>query len=388
MECRDWGHTDAIFILRGFGSVMNQPEVPVAWRSEFANYQRQLALRLGVVGSFTVVVLLPLVQLLDFYVILDDASNGARVNALWRLPGFLMAALFLMLALLKPDGLWPRPLLCLLSATLVIHAIAIAILRNAPPGPGADYAVDALVLVILALAPAAIGGLRDIVVTHGIPFVIGVVFILFSEDVFAGEPLRLMYPAMALFISAAIAELLNRGHVETFLAHQQLREFAMTDPLTGLLNRRAMDHRLAVEMARNQRHGTGFAVVMMDLDHFKRVNDTHGHDVGDEVLRRLAVRIREVTREDDAIARWGGEEFLLMVHSSDSVDAAAVAEKVRDIVAARPFRTSAGELPITISLGVAIHEGTETVEQTVARADKALYQAKADGRNRVVVANS
>lgn len=368
--------------------MIHQHDVPAGWQAEFAGYLRSLSLRLGVAGALATVLLLPMVQWVEFRVVLTDTPDLAWANACWRLPSFLIAIAFLLMARLKPDGAWARPLLCLLSLSLMSHVVALALIHNVQPSPGAEVSINGLILVTLVLAPAAIHGLRDIVWIAGLPVAIGLAAVVLSGSDWQGGSLELVYPGMAVVLGAMISELLYRGHVRTFLAQRQLQEFAMTDPLTGLLNRRAMDRHLTVEMARKQRHGNGFAVVMMDLDHFKRVNDTYGHDVGDEILRRLAVRIREAVREEDALARWGGEEFLLMLHSSDSADAATVAEKIREAVAARPFRTSAGELPITISLGAAVHEGEESAEQTVARADEALYRAKAAGRNRVMVAES
>lgn len=125
---------------------------------------------------------------------------------------------------------------------------------------------------------------------------------------------------------------------------------------------------------------------MTDLDRFKAVNDQYGHEVGDEVLTTLATRFTTTLRGGDRVARWGGEEFLLLIPSATIESAMAVAEKVRRAVAEPAFTTSAGNLAITLSLGVALHRDAESIDEVISRADKALYRAKLEGRNRAVLA--
>jgi len=194
-------------------------------------------------------------------------------------------------------------------------------------------------------------------------------------------------PLMAALIGLILAENQYRGIVSQFLLTHHLKRSATTDPLTGLFNRRGTDAILARECAKAKRHGRHFAVLMTDLDHFKKVNDQHGHDVGDEVLQELASRLRATVREEDHVARWGGEEFLVLVQEDHSETVMNIAEKIRKNVAERPFSTRAGRLSVTISLGVACYREYEAAEATISRADKALYQAKNEGRNRVVLAS-
>nr|WP_282571224.1 GGDEF domain-containing protein [Methylonatrum kenyense] len=159
----------------------------------------------------------------------------------------------------------------------------------------------------------------------------------------------------------------------------------MTDALTGLANRRAMHCELGGAHSRSLRHGDGYALLMADLDHFKQVNDVHGHDVGDQVLKELARRLKMAVRAEDHVARWGGEEFLLLIQGVEKRVALAIAEKLRATVAETPFATSAGALSVTVSIGLALNAHDRHYETVCSRADQALYQAKRNGRNRTEI---
>ena len=162
----------------------------------------------------------------------------------------------------------------------------------------------------------------------------------------------------------------------------ELSRLSMTDALTGLLNRRAIDALLVQECARRQRTGQPLSVLIFDIDHFKRINDQYGHEQGDRVLTTLASTLQQVMRRTDHLARWGGEEFILLAVDADLDQAALIAEKIRETVQAIAF---AEQIRVTLSIGVAEYEPQETIEQVCARADTALYRAKRAGRNRVVI---
>jgi diguanylate cyclase len=127
---------------------------------------------------------------------------------------------------------------------------------------------------------------------------------------------------------------------------------------------------------------------MADLDHFKHVNDAHGHDVGDQVLQEVGARLRASVRTEDQVARWGGEEFLVLLPGADQDTAWRVAEKIRGRVAEMHFATNAGNLPVSISVGASVSEGQASFDPVVQLADQALYQAKNAGRNRTVLAGA
>ncbi len=163
-----------------------------------------------------------------------------------------------------------------------------------------------------------------------------------------------------------------------------LETLATEDPLTGCLNRRAMASRLDSESLRHQRHGRPFAVVLMDLDHFKAINDTRGHEIGDQVLVKTTAAMCRELRDIDAVARWGGEEFLVLLPETAEDEAVALAERLRTVVAGQMFEQPG--LSVTISGGVAGIHGEESVADLCRRADQALYEAKKT-RNRIVAAS-
>jgi len=175
---------------------------------------------------------------------------------------------------------------------------------------------------------------------------------------------------------------------ELITAREKLRYEAMHDPLTGLLNRRATMTLLEQEYARVQRTKSSMAVVMVDLDHFKAINDTHGHAGGDIVLKQAAARLRCTVRAYDSVGRLGGEEFLILLPSCGHRDALAIAERLRRIIGASPISGGSKRLRISASFGVAASESepSATAEELVEAADAALYRAKRGGRNRVEAA--
>jgi diguanylate cyclase (GGDEF)-like protein len=143
---------------------------------------------------------------------------------------------------------------------------------------------------------------------------------------------------------------------------------------------------MVTERARQQRHRGPISMVLMDIDHFKRVNEVHGHEAGDQVLQIFADVVTHGLRAGDALARWGGEEFLLMLPNTAADDALVCVERMRGQLAARSFEHIAPKLGVTFSAGIGMCSVDDRLETTVERADRAMYQAKTAGRNRTVVA--
>ncbi len=166
-------------------------------------------------------------------------------------------------------------------------------------------------------------------------------------------------------------------------AHERATLLMHSDALTGLGNRRYFESRVEEAMSHAQRHRHPLALVMADLDHFKRINDSFGHEAGDRVLQAFADVLRSLTRREDVVARFGGEEFLVLLPETNGERAAAFAERVRAATAA--LDTLAPEREVTVSLGVTERLDGDSVETFMRRADEALYEAKADGRDRVAV---
>lgn len=161
-----------------------------------------------------------------------------------------------------------------------------------------------------------------------------------------------------------------------------LEELIYADSLTGLYNRRFLHRELAVLVAAARRHHRQLAVVLVDVDHFKKINDTLGHLAGDRVLVEVAARLRNRLRESDYLGRFGGEEFLALLPDTDAESAAIVAEALRTSIAATPVPADGATVGVTVSAGWATWSG-QTPEALVAVADEALYRAKGSGRNRV-----
>lgn len=191
----------------------------------------------------------------------------------------------------------------------------------------------------------------------------------------AHDRARVSVTPTATWLDGVIVDITNRQREQEQLAHQ-----ALHDPLTDLPNRRALDDRMLTELERVQRNGGALSIVVIDVDHFKSVNDRFGHGVGDQVLAELGRRLLGTVRTIDLAARAGGEEFVLLLVDTDLPRALITAERVRHAVGAQPV---AG-LPVTISAGVATANYAEAGDCLMRRADAALYRAKNDGRNRVV----
>ena len=202
---------------------------------------------------------------------------------------------------------------------------------------------------------------------------------------------------LAYLWSGAALQMTNYGFTQTFGAlilcsvfaylyekirtqqETKLQHSAQCDPLTGLLNRRGFEAVACSALRQAVYSGHPCAVVLLDLDDFKKVNDTQGHEAGDLLLKEVSDLLRAQTRSSDIIARWGGEEFLLLLRT-DRDGALQLSEKIRAAIATHPFSSGAR----TASIGVALHAENEPVEETIRRADLSMYQAKTDGKNKVV----
>lgn len=194
---------------------------------------------------------------------------------------------------------------------------------------------------------------------------------------------------LALVVADQVARLreeLTGRSEELERALARVRDMAMRDDLTGLYNRRQLMEYLYRQKALADRGSLAFALCYVDLDHFKRVNDYFGHKQGDEVLKAFAEIARKVVREEDFVARIGGEEFVLVLTNANLADAVQVSNRLRRQTQLMMIDPKAPDFAVTASVGVAAYRAREAVEQLMSRADTAMYAAKTQGRNRVVVA--
>lgn len=198
---------------------------------------------------------------------------------------------------------------------------------------------------------------------------------------------------IVVIISVVVTKLMFDAHQQVFQSvsiiqdqQDKLERMAIEDSLTGLFNRRYADHRLSDEFARANRYERLFSVAMGDIDHFKRVNDTFSHHVGDEVLKHISGVFHQELRGVDIVSRYGGEEFLFIFPETEIEVARDVCEKIRKAVEAYDWHVVADKLTVTISLGVAASTGTKSPDELIRLSDQRLYKAKRSGRNRVVAA--
>ncbi|TXS89234.1 diguanylate cyclase [Parahaliea maris] len=220
-----------------------------------------------------------------------------------------------------------------------------------------------------------------------------------AVDQFQLSDPRLLHWGFLVFVAFMAVSLANRmtaalGHLEEEVAqrtaeleqaNRRLTEAALVDPLTGLFNRRGFTAEAEVEIKRLFRGGRGFSVILTDVDHFKSINDRYGHACGDHVLARVASLLRDGVRDVDRVARWGGEEFILLLPETGGEGAARVAEKLRERLEEHLFDFQGTRLHISMTFGATEYRRGESLDHCVARADAALYRGKDAGRNRVVL---
>lgn len=173
--------------------------------------------------------------------------------------------------------------------------------------------------------------------------------------------------------------------LQNALQFHQVHQAALQDPLTGLGNRAALDSILHRDLELAKRHNAPIAVLALDIDHFKQINDTYGHLVGDQVLQLFSDNIKEAIRESDVAFRSGGEEFIILLNKTDLDGAKLLAERIREKIAGIEYRVNDNNVMPTVSIGVAPFNGEDGVNGLLARADQALYAAKNNGRNQVSV---
>ena len=167
---------------------------------------------------------------------------------------------------------------------------------------------------------------------------------------------------------------------------EELQELAMHDQLTGIANRRFVEISLAARLEELKRYGFGFSVLFIDVDHFKKVNDAHGHNTGDRVLKMISTTIANSLRSFDIVGRWGGEEFIVLLINTKAEDLFKLTDRLRRLVESSSLTLDTGEsLNVTVSIGVTAAQKEDTVESLVERADKLMYESKRRGRNQVSV---
>ena len=254
-----------------------------------------------------------------------------------------------------------------------------------PPRHEVSYTRSVLLVVVVVLSLVTL-------VAQGVWSMVGTLHIPEDARTLSGQPLLPRLRELALFLGLLLAVTFATTMVFTAaLARVSERERLVSrrDPLTGALNRRSFADEYAKESDRSRRLGKGMAIILVDLDHFKAVNDRHGHDAGDEVLRQLVRRLSTVIRDHDLLFRWGGDEFVVLLPHTSTDDLPTLAERIRSAVAAEPMvpHTAAEPVRLTVSCGAAgSSEAPRDPDSLLAMADASLYHAKRNGRDRVEIA--
>ena len=363
---------------------LGSPELTESQALALARHHRGLARRLVLAAAGLVLVIVPIYQLQEVFQT-GGASELLWSNAGWRLVPMSIGVAGLIWCSIRTDGYgapWMLRLLALGVMTMIFGLFATHWIAGSDQ---IDRMIRGVIISTFAVTLFSLKGARELIVFFGLPFLVMLATLQLMGHSALAIVAALFDPLMMFIIAAIVSELLYRTWLDAFLANQQLAEHAATDPLTGLSNRRHIEPQLAGETARALRHRATFSILMADLDHFKQVNDNYGHDTGDEVLREVARRLRSLLRTEDRPARWGGEEFLVLLTDTNADEACAVAEKIRAGIAETPIKIHNGRIDITISIGVAQHQGESDPLELIRRADQALYQAKNKGRNRVCV---
>lgn len=288
---------------------------------------------------------------------------------------------------LRIDGAVGRILSMNLLLTCLMGLMAILIVTGGESGTGP--------LWIYIVPPVAMffGGFRrGLISIFGFTLLISVLLffpddrLLMTEYKFEFKT-RLIYSFMTVTFLSAFYEYSRQRTFETVRRlSEQFEQQALHDPLTRLPNRRGIQQHLNYELARIDRNGRPFSVVLADIDHFKSINDNYGHDNGDNVLTRISKMFAQRLRKQDQVARWGGEEFLFVLPETPENNAVMLAEKIRQTLAQNPILLDGKRIEVSASFGVCEVNGDVELNRALSLADKALYKAKSMGRNCVVAA--
>lgn len=263
--------------------------------------------------------------------------------------------------------------------------------RQLPPDlhdrPGLRELVDRILLEKNGGYQYQANGVNYLLNVHYIPELKWYLFVEKDESQALAEVRKTLYInlGICLLITVVVVMLMN---LSLSRYQRRIEEMASTDKLTGLLNRQAYDILMDKLLAEYARQPRPVSMLLLDLDHFKPVNDQYGHAMGDRVLRSVASQLRQVLRKSDIAVRWGGEEFLVVLNNCALDEARQIAEKIRQRIAQECLEVEGKRIALNVSIGVSQFDGAELPDQTISRADAGLYQAKQGGRNRVGVASA
>lgn len=363
---------------------LSVPELTEPQALALTRRHRTLARNLSLSGAALVLLVVPVYQLQELF-LAGGIPDRWWAHAGWRSVPMVVAMGTLAWCSWHEDGYGAPVLLRLLALSVMAMIFGLFALHWVAGSDDIERMVRGIIICTFAVTLFSLRGARELAVFFGLPLLVMLGFMQLRGESVPAIIAALFDPLMMFVIAGIASELLYRTWLAAFIANQQLAEHAATDPLTGLSNRRHIEPQLEGEIGRALRHRATFSLLMADLDHFKRVNDQYGHDAGDAVLREVARRLKDLLRTEDRPARWGGEEFLVLLTDTDADQAGIVAEKIRAGIADAPVKVNGHAIDMTISIGVAEHHDEDDPLELIRRADQALYRAKDAGRNRVCV---
>ncbi|SDS09060.1 diguanylate cyclase (GGDEF) domain-containing protein [Halopseudomonas xinjiangensis] len=347
---------------------------PATFRDEFADWYHQTKL-----PQIRLIALLTMVLYVLYAWMEQDVAesmHGARMTV----HGLMIPAALLLVLLMSFFDRLRQPMVFLLATAPVASTAANLWLNSHHQ----DFVYFLPELYFIIIWTFTISGLKlrlAILTASGSTLLILVVTL--AGTIAPGiERLHLIWLMAAFSFGIVNAYILERAHKVMFINHKELALSASTDGLTGLWNRSRIEQLFNEECLRANRYGTPFSVILIDIDHFKQVNDTFGHTVGDTVLRQFAALLRNNVRQVDQVGRLGGEEFLIVLPETGQKQAHEAAEILRQRINRHEFDTVQSK---TASFGVTQYRGDETLQRMLDRVDQALYAAKNKGRDRVEV---
>lgn len=362
--------------------------IPERFQEAFSRAQQRLFREVMVKGAWVVIAL----SLFAHSSILIRGHSLINIDEVWsyglRLPPLAISLVALGMHYGRAPGRqWPVLMLRLISLSALWSVLGLLVFAYEQGGTAFRVLSELSILSVFCAALVSLRGLRGCIVPLFIPVAGFIGLMLYRGH----HPLELLTSLLGLIAAVGIAGFMchvqYRIRVRDFVARQELNEVSTVDPLTGLMNRKAITERLNSERARYNRYSQSFAVILLDLDLFKQVNEQIGQQGGDSIIREVAARLRAHTRQQDGVARWGGGEFLVLLPDTSEKGATAAAENLKRALHDTPFTVGKlAPLKQTGSLGIAIYDGRETSDRLVARARQAQHMAKECGRNRVVVA--
>ena len=315
-----------------------------------------------------------------FFSLLDKSwASEALQNLMFKVHLLIIVPMLLVISFLAYKRRYYKTVMNVLAVSPILSIICHAYIINKIPDQ-TPYQMEGYMIIFWTFVISGLS-FKHALISAGCSALILLISAFFFIDKTDYYTMHVFWVFCSFSFGFLGAFIFDQSRKAVFSSHQKLHQIAITDTLTGVFNRNQLNHVLKDEINRNKQNNNSFGLLILDIDHFKKVNDTLGHDSGDKVLKQTAQLLSKLTYENDSLIRWGGEEFIIVVLDVDERDLIQFCEKVRKQVENENY-----DIPenITISIGATIFQKQDTQDKLISRADKALYKAKEKGRNRSV----